>query len=114
MLKSWFNLLTCLILLLVTRTLLGTLFPGGSFVDNPPANAGNLGSIPWVGKILWRRAWQPIPVRLPGEFHEIPGGLQSMGSHRSDMIEASKQQQQPQAVLGTCSYSCRLCFKGGK
>ena len=23
----------------------------------------------WIGKILWRRAWQPIPVFLPGEFH---------------------------------------------
>ena len=22
---------------------------------------------PWVGKITWRRAWQPIPVFLPGE-----------------------------------------------
>ena len=24
---------------------------------------------PWVGKILWRREWQPTPVFLPGEFH---------------------------------------------
>ena len=23
----------------------------------------------WVGKIPWRRAWQPTPVLLPGEFH---------------------------------------------
>ena len=23
----------------------------------------------WVGKILWRRAWQPTPVFLPGESH---------------------------------------------
>ena len=22
-----------------------------------------------VGKIPWRRAWQPTPVFLPGEFH---------------------------------------------
>jgi len=22
---------------------------------------------PWVGKILWRRAWQPTPLFLPGE-----------------------------------------------
>ena len=26
-----------------------------------------LGFHPWVGKIPWRRAWQPIPVFLPGE-----------------------------------------------
>ena len=24
---------------------------------------------PWVGKIPWRRAWQPTPVYLPGESH---------------------------------------------
>ena len=24
---------------------------------------------PWVGKRPWRRAWQPTPVFLPGEFH---------------------------------------------
>ena len=23
----------------------------------------------WVGKIPWRRKWQPIPVFLPGKFH---------------------------------------------
>ena len=29
---------------------------------------------PWVRKIPWRRAWQPTPVFLPGEFH----GLRSL------------------------------------
>ena len=24
---------------------------------------------PWVGKIPWRRKWQPAPVLLPGESH---------------------------------------------
>ena len=24
---------------------------------------------PWVGKIPWRREWQPTPLFLPGEFH---------------------------------------------
>ena len=24
---------------------------------------------PWVGKIPWRKAWQPTPVFLPGESH---------------------------------------------
>ena len=24
---------------------------------------------PWVGKIPWRRKWQPAPVFLPGKFH---------------------------------------------
>ena len=39
---------------------------------------------PWVGKIPWRRAWQPTPVFLPGESHGQRSlvGLQSMGSQR--------------------------------
>jgi len=39
---------------------------------------------PLVGKIPWRRAWQPTPVFLSEEFPwtEEPGGLQSMGSQR--------------------------------
>ena len=61
--------------------------PGASLValvvKNPPANAGDLRDIkgirhpgfdPWVGKIPWRRAWQPTPVFLPGESH----GLRSL------------------------------------
>ena len=47
-------------------------FPGGSVVKNPPANAGDArawGFNPWVGKILWRRKWQPSPVFLPGKSH---------------------------------------------
>ena len=30
-------------------------------------HAGDHRFDPWVGKILWRRAWQPIPALLPGE-----------------------------------------------
>ena len=26
---------------------------------------------PWVGKVPWRRAWQPTLVLLPGESHEL-------------------------------------------
>ena len=39
---------------------------------------------PWVGEIPWRRAWQPTPVFLPGEYPwtEEPGGLPTMGSQR--------------------------------
>ena len=39
---------------------------------------------PWVGKIPWRREWQPTPVFLPGEssWTEEPGWLQSVESQR--------------------------------
>ena len=45
---------------------------------------GRHGFHPWVGKICWRRAWQPTPVFLPREspWTEGPGRLQSIGSQR--------------------------------
>ena len=33
--------------------------PGGSVAKNPPASAGEVGSVPGVGKIPWRRKRQP-------------------------------------------------------
>jgi len=55
-------------------------------VKNLPANAGDMRGRfdPWIRKIPWRRAWQPIPVFLSGKFPwtEDSGGLQSIGSHR--------------------------------
>ena len=41
----------------------------------------------WVGKIPWRRKWQPTPVSLPGESH----GQRSLAGHspESDMTEYS-------------------------
>ena len=44
-------------------------FPGGSEVKASACTAGDLGSIPGVGNIPWRRQWQPTPVFLPGESH---------------------------------------------
>ena len=38
-------------------------------VENPPANAGDLGSIPGSGRFPWRRTRQPTPVFLPGKSH---------------------------------------------
>ena len=51
-----------------------------------------LGFDPWVGKIPWRRAWQPTPVFLHGEspWTEEPGGLQPMKSQRAGHNWATK------------------------
>ena len=41
-------------------------------VKNPPASAGDVkrhNFDPWVGKIPWRRTWQPTPIFLPRESH---------------------------------------------
>ena len=46
---------------------------------------------PWVGKMPWRREWQPTPVFLPGESH----GQRNLASYsrrglkESDTIEAA-------------------------
>ena len=44
---------------------------------------------PWVGKIPWRRKWQPIPVFLPGESHGQRSlvGYSPQGRKESDMTE---------------------------
>ena len=59
-------------------------FLGNSAGKESACNAGDMGLVPWVRKIPWRRAWQPTPVFLPGEsaWTEEPGMLQSMGSQR--------------------------------
>ena len=42
-------------------------FPGGT--SGKGRGRKQCGFHPWVGKIPWRRAWQPTPVFLPGEPH---------------------------------------------
>ena len=44
-------------------------FPNSSISKESLCNAGDLGLIPGLRKIPWRRKWQPTPVFLPGESH---------------------------------------------
>ena len=64
-------------------------FPRGSVMKSPPASAGDSGCSCWVGKIPWRRKWQPIPVFLPGESQGQRGlsGSSPWGHKESDMTE---------------------------
>ena len=58
-------------------------FSGGSSDKDSACNAGDPGPIPGSGRFRWRRAWQPAPVFLPGEFHgqkNLAG--YSLGGHR--------------------------------
>ena len=60
-------------------------------VNNLPANVGDKkhGFDPWVGKIPWRKTWEPTPVFLPGESHG-QGSLMSYvpwGCKESDITE---------------------------
>ena len=45
----------------ISKVTQGTLFLAG--------RCQRYGFNSWVGKIPWRRAWQPAPVFLPGESH---------------------------------------------
>jgi len=63
-------------------------------IKNPPANVGRRKRCkfdPWVEKVPWRRAWQPIPVFLPEEFHEQRSlvGYSPWGHKEADTTEAT-------------------------
>ena len=47
---------------------------------------------PWVGKIVWRRAWQTTIVFLPGESHgqRCLGGYSPWGRKELDMTERQR------------------------
>ena len=67
-------------------------------VKNPPASAGDIRDTgsgwrdPWVGKIPWWRAWQPIPIFLPRVSHgqRSLAGYNPQGHKESDMTEKSQ------------------------
>ena len=81
-------------------------FHGGSAVKNLPAmQETQVWSLSWEDPL--RRAWQPTPVFLPGEFHGQRSlvGSGPQGCTETDMIETTKQKQQ------YLLYSCRSDFR---
>ena len=48
---------------------------------------GRPGFDPWVGKIPWRRKWQPTPVFLPGESRGRRSLVGPQGRKESDTTE---------------------------
>ena len=44
-------------------------FPGGTSGKESTCQCRRCRVHPWVGKIPWRRKWQPTPAFLPGESH---------------------------------------------
>ena len=67
-------------------------FPGGKESTCQCKRYKRHGFNPWVGKILWRRKWEPTPVCLPGESHgrRILVGYSSWGCRVRNNL-ASKQ-----------------------
>ena len=66
---------------------LDRLVENGAVVKNSPASAGYKRDLslfdPWVGKIAWRKTWQPTPVFLPKKSH-------GLSSKESDMTEVTE------------------------
>ena len=68
--------------------------PGGTSGREPACQRRRRkrwGFDPWVGKVPWRRAWQPTPVFLPGESHGQRSlvGYSPRGLTESDRTEAT-------------------------
>ena len=70
----------------------------GSVVTNICLPSRRLMFNPWVGKIPWKREWQPTPVFLPGQSHghRSLAGYRPWGCTDSDRTESTEQQQQQQ------------------
>jgi len=73
-----------------------TSFPGGASgkeLDCQCRGHKGCGFDPWVGKIPWRRAWQPTPVFLPAESQgqSSLAGYSPWGRKESDTTEVTEQ-----------------------
>ena len=64
-------------------------FPGSLDGKASAYNAGETGFDPWVGKVPWRRKWQPTPVFMPGKSHGPRSlvGYSPWDHKESDMTE---------------------------
>ena len=64
-------------------------FPGGAGGKESVCQCKRhkgLGFNPWVGKIPWRRAWQPTLVFLPGKSH----GQRSLVGYRGPLVGSQR------------------------
>ena len=84
-------------------------------VKNQLVNAGDRVD-PWVRKSLWRRAWQPTPIFLPGEAHRQRSlaGYGPWGCRESDTTDLAcrhSKQQIPRELPADVASENRLNFR---
>ena len=53
----------------ISRYLINIGFPGNSVGNESASQCRRRGFNPWVGKIPWKRKWQPTQVFFPGKSH---------------------------------------------
>ena len=76
--------------------------PGGSVVKNPPANAGEAGSVSGLGRSPGEGNGNSLQYScLENPWTEEPSGRQSMGSQtvREDLLTTNNKQQSLRYVL---------------
>ena len=69
-------------------------FSGGASGKEPGCQCRRLKTRrfdPWLGKVPWRKKWQPTPVFLPGKSHgqRSLGGYSTQSCTESDTTEAA-------------------------
>ena len=64
------------------------------------------GFSPWVGKIPWRREWQPTPVFLPGESR----GQRSLADYGPQGCKELDTTEQQTLSISTEFYSLNSCY----
>ena len=77
---------------LIRSSIYGAGFLGGSHSKESACQCRRGRFDPWVGKIPWRRKWQPTLVFLLGEFHEQRSLVGYSCGHRIGNSLATKQQ----------------------
>ena len=68
----------------------------------PACQCRRCGFSPWVGKIPWRRKWQPTPVFLPEKSHgqrSLVGYSSPWGCKESDITEQLNSNKNPQLII---------------
>ena len=85
-------------------TMAGWTSPGGSSGKEPTCQCRRRGFHSWVGKIPWRRKWQPTPVFLPGKSHGQRSlvGYSPWGHKRVGHNWATEQEQQAEPWRRWC------------
>ena len=87
-------------------------FPGGTCGKHPacPRRHKRCRFDPWVGKIPWRRAWQPTLVFLPGESHgqrSQQAAVRRVGKSQRGLKRLGKRS----TALSECTPSQEWCRK---